>query len=104
MTVTVPIRVRTTEPADSPVRALREILSGVPGKITRSRCGCVWKRVTGHRDRGVVVSGDLLIRRCSWHEWYAALPDEQKRRLAPQRAAVRSEGRTACRSRPGRLS
>jgi hypothetical protein len=86
----------TTEPVDSPIRALRESLASVAGKISRSACGCTWKKLHDHRVCGVVLRGDVLIRYCGWHEWYAQLPLYQKVLLERQRRQVRIAGRPSC--------
>jgi len=64
--------------------SLREALRGVPGEESTSPCGCDWKRVSNFRSGGVVLSGDILIRRCPWHAWYATLPIAQQKILSKQ--------------------
>lgn len=86
----------TTEPPRSPIKALREALAEVPGEVSRSRCGCTWKRVEKFPWHGAVLHGDLLIRYCDWHEWYASLSPHQKRELSSQQRQVRREGRPPC--------
>ena len=66
------------------LETVREALRGVPGEASTSACGCEWKRVSNFRYGGVVMSGDILIRRCHWHEWYATLPIAQQRILSSQ--------------------
>jgi hypothetical protein len=73
------------EPADSPNVALRAALVGVDGPESTSDCGCRWKRVRDWHYLGASISGDVIVRYCPWHVWYASLTDVQKREVKEAR-------------------
>jgi len=75
---------------ESQDKELREELESIPGEVSTSKCGCTWKRVKNFSFRGVVMRGDLLVRYCEWHAWYAKSPLHQKREISRQLRQARS--------------
>ena len=69
---------------DDELERAREIMDLVdqPGPLSESRCGCVWKRVKQARLRGVMISGDVLIKRCNYHAWLSEQPAEIQREIS----------------------
>jgi hypothetical protein len=68
---------------------VREAIASVPGEISESTCGCEWKRVKPRTFcyHGCWVSGDVLTRQCTYHEWYGRQPIEVQREVSRQERA-----------------
>jgi len=52
-------------------------------RVSSAACGCEWRR--GRFEiGGLVVRGDLLVRRCDYHRQLAELPGDVRRQIFRQ--------------------